>query len=81
MPARQLVMIRNAQKHSESAPTARTEDRLRGPCLQVLESCTVKGGSIELSFDQEKMKDDVIQVRDTDVIGQCADFIVIMSSC
>ena len=49
--------------------------------MQVLESCTVKGGSIELSFDQEKMKDDVIQVRDTDVIGQCADFIVIMSSC
>ena len=33
----------------------------------VLESCVVKNNAIELTFDQEKMKDDVIQVLDATV--------------
>jgi hypothetical protein len=35
----------------------------------VLESCTLKGNSIILSFDQEKLKDDVIQVLAETVRG------------
>ena len=35
----------------------------------VLESCALKGNSIVLKFDQEKMRKDVIQVLDTTVRG------------